>query len=51
MHGTLNAVAGISVAFVKGGSDLLVGIHGLSGLLVLVAVNGWLMSKVRAGLA
>ncbi len=38
MHGSLNAFAGISIAFVKG-SDLIVGIHSLSGFIVLVIVN------------
>jgi len=38
-HGTVNAVAGISVAFAKGGSDLIVGLTGLSGFIVLSIVN------------
>jgi len=39
MHGTINAVSGISVAFAKGGSDLLVGLTGLSGFIVLFVAN------------
>ncbi len=39
IHGSLNATAGISVLVVKGGSDLTVGIPGLSGFIVLSAVN------------
>jgi membrane protease YdiL (CAAX protease family) len=38
-HGTVNAVAGISVAFAIGGSDLIVGLTGLSGFIVLSIVN------------
>jgi membrane protease YdiL (CAAX protease family) len=47
MHGSLNAVAGISVAFVKGGSDLLVGLTGLCGLVVLSFVNVLLYGTLR----
>ncbi len=39
MHGTINALAGIAIAFVMGGNDLIVGIQGLSGFIVLAIVN------------
>ena len=39
MHGTLNASAGLALLFVKGGSDLVVGVTGAAGMLVLVPVN------------
>ncbi len=39
MHGMLNAVAGISIAYVKGGNDLITGINGLSGFIVLAIAN------------
>ena len=35
LHGTLNGTAGIALLVVRGGSDLLVGVTGLAGLLVL----------------
>jgi membrane protease YdiL (CAAX protease family) len=39
MHGTLNATAGLSIALVKGGNDLTVGVVGLAGFIVLGCVN------------
>ncbi|MEW6517363.1 MAG: CPBP family intramembrane glutamic endopeptidase [candidate division FCPU426 bacterium] len=42
MHGTLNAVAGISFMTLAGGSDLSVGLTGLAGLAVLAGANGLL---------
>jgi membrane protease YdiL (CAAX protease family) len=39
MHGTLNATAGLSIVFVKGGNDLTVGVVGLAGFIVLACVN------------
>ncbi len=38
MHGSLNAFAGISVAFVKG-SDLIVGLQGISGFIALAMLD------------
>ncbi|MEO0303725.1 MAG: CPBP family intramembrane glutamate endopeptidase, partial [candidate division WOR-3 bacterium] len=35
LHGTLNALAGISIIYVKGGNDLTVGLTGISGFLSL----------------
>lgn len=37
-HGTVNAVAGLSLIMVKGGNDLLNGVTGLSGFIVLLSV-------------
>ena len=39
IHGSLNATAGLALIVVKGGSDLLVGVTGLAGFIVLSAVN------------
>lgn len=45
MHGTINAIAGITLYFVEGGNDLTVGVTGLAGFiaiaLVLAAVCIW----------
>ncbi|MGN0033596.1 MAG: CPBP family intramembrane glutamic endopeptidase [Candidatus Limimorpha sp.] len=38
-HGTINALAGASTVFVKGGSDILNGVAGLSGVLALIVVT------------
>ena len=34
-HGTINAVAGLNVILVKGGNDLLNGLTGISGFVVI----------------
>jgi membrane protease YdiL (CAAX protease family) len=39
LHGTLNATAGLPLIVIQGGSDLIVGVTGLSGFIVLVGVN------------
>jgi membrane protease YdiL (CAAX protease family) len=39
LHGTLNASGGFAVLFLRGGNDLLVGLTGLAGFLVLGVVN------------
>jgi membrane protease YdiL (CAAX protease family) len=39
VHGTLNATASLPLIVTKGGSDLTVGIAGLSGFVVLIGVN------------
>jgi membrane protease YdiL (CAAX protease family) len=39
LHGTVNATAGASLLLLQGGSDLTVGLTGLSGFIVLGAVN------------
>ncbi len=36
MHGTLNAVAGLSIMFIEGGNDLIVGLPGLTGFITIV---------------
>jgi membrane protease YdiL (CAAX protease family) len=38
-HGTFNAVAGLPLIVVKGGSDLTTGVSGLAGLVVLFIAN------------
>ena len=48
MHGTVNGVSGISVAFAKGGSDLIVGLTGLSGFAVLLLANAVLFKASRS---
>ncbi len=39
LHGTLNATGGLAVLVVTGGTDLLVGMTGLAGFVVIIAVN------------
>lgn len=39
LHGTFNAVAGLTYLVVSGGSDLTVGITGLAGMIVLALAN------------
>lgn len=39
IHGSFNATAGLSFVMIKGGSDLIVGVLGLAGFIVLVIVN------------
>jgi len=39
LHGTFNAMAGVALVFVSGGSDLTVGLTGLSGILALILAN------------
>jgi uncharacterized protein len=38
LHGTLNATYGLSIVLVRGGNDLMTGVTGLPGFLVLVVV-------------
>ena len=38
MHGTVNAISGLTLFFVQGGSDLTVGVAGLSGFIALAIV-------------
>jgi membrane protease YdiL (CAAX protease family) len=38
-HGTLNATAGLAILVVEGGNDLLVGVTGLAGFIVLFLAN------------
>jgi len=38
-HGTLNAVAGLSIAAIDGGNDLTTGMTGLPGFIILVIFN------------
>lgn len=39
IHGTVNATYGISVMVLKGGNELLIGVTGLAGFVVLLVVN------------
>ena len=39
MHGTINASSGLAVILLRGGNDLLVGVTGLAGFIVLVLLN------------
>ena len=39
VHGSVNASAGFAVLFLKGGSDLVVGVTGVAGFVVLAVVN------------
>lgn len=47
MHGTLNASAGLSFMLVKSEHDLLIGVTGLAGMLVLFLANIILFVMVR----
>jgi len=38
-HGTLNAIAGISLLFLRGGSDLTNGVTGMAGFVTLLFIN------------
>jgi membrane protease YdiL (CAAX protease family) len=39
IHGSFNAMAGLTLVVIKGGNDLTVGVSGLAGMIVLAAVN------------
>jgi len=39
IHGSFNATAGLAVMVVKGGNDLLIGVTGLAGFIVLLIAN------------
>lgn len=39
MHGTLNATYGLSIVMIAGGNDLVVGVTGLAGFIVLLIIN------------
>lgn len=51
MHGTINAAGGLSIMFVRGGDDLVVGMTGAAGLIVLACANLviWLFDRARRG--
>ncbi len=38
-HGTFNATAELAILVVQGGSDLIVGVTGLAGFIVLLLIN------------
>lgn len=48
-HGSLNGTAGISILLLKGGSDLTVGLFGLSGFIILALTNLILFLAWRHG--
>ena len=48
IHGSLNATAGLAIMLVQGGNDLLIGITGLAGFIVLAVVNGGIFVFTRA---
>jgi uncharacterized protein len=48
LHGTTNASAGFAILFLRGGNDLLVGVTGLAGFIVLVLANALLFRLRRA---
>ena len=39
MHGTINSSAGYSILYLKGGNDLVIGMTGVSGFIVLIFFN------------
>ncbi|MEA1964000.1 MAG: CPBP family intramembrane glutamic endopeptidase [Candidatus Aerophobetes bacterium] len=39
IHGSLNATAGLAIMVVKGGNDLLVGVTGVAGFIILAIIN------------
>ena len=50
LHGTFNGLSGVAVMLLKGGNDLIIGVTGAAGLVVLVALNliiWWLISTKR----
>ena len=47
IHGSLNATVGIAIMTVKGGNDLLIGITGLAGFIVLAIVNAGIFAYER----
>jgi uncharacterized protein len=49
-HGTFNAVSGLAVVFVKGGSDLTVGVTGFAGMGALLVLNVCLLAGSRGRL-
>jgi membrane protease YdiL (CAAX protease family) len=47
MHGTINATAGLAIVLVRGGDDLVVGMSGAAGLIVLAMADGVLFAADR----
>jgi membrane protease YdiL (CAAX protease family) len=39
MHGTLNGTAGLAIMMIEGGNDLIIGVTGVAGFIVLLIVN------------
>jgi uncharacterized protein len=51
LHGTINASAGFSILFLRGGNDLVVGLTGLAGFIVLAGADLvlWWWRRRQAG--
>jgi hypothetical protein len=49
LHGSFNALSGVSVLLLKGGNDLLTGVTGAAGLAVLVVLNLVIMKLTATG--
>ncbi|UCB45747.1 MAG: CPBP family intramembrane metalloprotease [Spirochaetota bacterium] len=47
IHGSLNSTAGLAIMVVKGGNDLLIGVTGFAGFIVLTALNALLFLHNR----
>lgn len=47
-HGSLNAVSGLSILLISGGNDLLTGLTGLAGFIVLLIFNFWVLLFIKA---
>jgi len=39
LHGSLNGTAGLSIMMLKGGNDMIIGLPGIAGLVVMIFVN------------
>jgi membrane protease YdiL (CAAX protease family) len=50
IHGSLNATAGIAIMVITGGNDLIIGITGLAGFIVLAFINISIFIKGEATL-
>ena len=51
LHGTLNGTGILAIMFVRGGNDLLVGITGMAGFIVLAVTNLLLAVFIRCSVA
>ena len=51
LHGTLNGTGVLAIILIKGGNDLLVGITGLAGFIVLAMANLLLAVSIRCSVA
>ena len=51
LHGTLNGTGVLAIILIKGGNDLLVGITGLAGFIVLAVANLLMAVSIRCSVA